>query len=50
MAGRETAVVDSGHTVAPSEGITFGLRRASGGNTVQSLKSGEGLVRLPRAR
>lgn len=44
LAEGETVVVDSGHMVAFSEGVTFDLRRASGGKTMQSLKSGEGFV------
>ena len=40
----ETVVVDSGHMVAFSETVTFSLRRAAGGKTIQTLKSGEGFV------
>ncbi len=44
LAEGETIVVDSGHMVAFDEGVTFDLRRAAGGKTMQSLKSGEGFV------
>lgn len=44
LAEGETMVVDSGHMVAFAETVTFSLRRASGGKTIQSLKSGEGFV------
>lgn len=44
LAEGETMVVDSGHMVAFDEGVTFGLRRAAGGRTMQTLKSGEGFV------
>lgn len=44
LAEGEAMVIDSGHMVAFSEGVTFSLRRASSGRTVQSLKSGEGFV------
>ncbi|WP_217923362.1 TIGR00266 family protein [Miltoncostaea oceani] len=44
LAEGETVVVDSGHMVAFEEGVTFDLRRAAGGRTVQTLKSGEGFV------
>ena len=44
LAEGETVVVDSGHMVAFDEGVTFELRRAAGGRTIQSLKSGEGFV------
>jgi uncharacterized protein (TIGR00266 family) len=44
LAEGETVVVDSGHMVAFDEGVTFSLRRAAGGKTVQTLKSGEGFV------
>lgn len=44
LAEGETMVVDSGHMVAFDEGVTFDLRRAAGGKTMQSLKSGEGFV------
>ncbi len=40
----ETVVVDSGHMVAFQEGVSFDLRRAASGRTVQTLKSGEGFV------
>ncbi|MGD9573005.1 MAG: TIGR00266 family protein [Thermoleophilia bacterium] len=40
----ETMVVDSGHMVAFQEGVSFTLRRAAQGKTMQSLKSGEGFV------
>lgn len=44
LAEGETVVVDSGHMVAFDEGVTFNLRRAAGGKTIQTLKSGEGFV------
>lgn len=44
LAEGETIVVDSGHMVAFDEGVTFDLRRAASGKTMQSLKSGEGFV------
>jgi len=44
LAEGETVVVDSGHMVAFDEGVTFTLRRAAGGKSIQSLKSGEGFV------
>jgi uncharacterized protein (TIGR00266 family) len=44
LADGETVVVDSGHMVAFEEGVTFELRRAAGGRTMQTLKSGEGFV------
>ncbi|WP_217913592.1 TIGR00266 family protein [Miltoncostaea marina] len=44
LADGETMVVDSGHMVAFSETVGFDLRRAAGGRTIQSLKSGEGFV------
>jgi uncharacterized protein (TIGR00266 family) len=44
LAEGETVVVDSGHMVAFEEGVTFKLRRAAGGRTMQTLKSGEGFV------
>jgi uncharacterized protein (TIGR00266 family) len=44
LAEGETVVVDSGHMVAFDEGVTFDLRRAAGGKTIQTLKSGEGFV------
>ena len=44
LADGETMVVDSGHMVAFDESVTFTLRRASEGGTIQSLKSGEGFV------
>ena len=44
LADGETVVVDSGHMVAFDETVTFSLRRAVGGKTIQSLKSGEGFV------
>jgi uncharacterized protein (TIGR00266 family) len=40
----EEVVVDSGHMVAFSESVSFELRRAAAGKTIQSLKSGEGFV------
>ncbi len=44
LAPGETMVVDSGHMVAFEEGVSFTLRRAAQGKTMQSLKSGEGFV------
>jgi uncharacterized protein (TIGR00266 family) len=44
LAEGETVVVDSGHMVAFDESVTFSLRRAAGGRTIQTLKSGEGFV------
>ena len=44
LADGETVVVDSGHMVAFDETVSFSLRRAVGGKTIQSLKSGEGFV------
>lgn len=44
LAEGETVVVDSGHMVAFDEDVAFNLRRAAGGKTVQTLKSGEGFV------
>lgn len=44
LAVGETMVVDSGHMVAFDEGVTFGLRRAVEGRSIQSMKSGEGFV------
>jgi uncharacterized protein (TIGR00266 family) len=44
LAEGETVVVDSGHMVAFDESVTFSLRRAAGGKTIQTLKSGEGFV------
>ena len=44
LADGETLVVDSGHMVAFDETVSFSLRRAVGGKTIQSLKSGEGFV------
>lgn len=44
LAAGETIVVDSGHMVAFDEGVTFRLRRAAEGRSIQSLKSGEGFV------
>lgn len=44
LADGETMVVDSGHMVAFDETVTFSLRRAAAGKTIQSLKSGEGFV------
>ena len=37
-------MLDAGHMVAYDEGVTFNLRRAAQGKTIQSLKSGEGWV------
>jgi uncharacterized protein (TIGR00266 family) len=44
LAEGETMVVDSGHMVAFDESVSFDLRRAAGGKTITSLKSGEGFV------
>ena len=44
LASGERVTVDSGHMVAFDEGVTFRLRRAAEGRTIQSLKSGEGFV------
>jgi uncharacterized protein (TIGR00266 family) len=44
LADGETMVVDSGHMVAFDESVTFTLRRAAAGRTIQTLKSGEGFV------
>lgn len=44
LAAGETMTVDSGHMVAFQEGVTFVLRRAAAGRTIQSMKSGEGFV------
>ena len=44
LAAGETIVIDSGHMVAFDEGVTFRLRRAAEGRSMQSLKSGEGFV------
>jgi uncharacterized protein (TIGR00266 family) len=44
LAAGETMVVDSGHMVAFEEGVTFRLRRAGEGRSMQSMKSGEGFV------
>jgi uncharacterized protein (AIM24 family) len=44
LAAGERMVIDSGHMVAFDEGVTFGLRRAASGRTIQSMKSGEGFV------
>lgn len=40
----ETVAIDSGHVVAYDLSIKFGIRRAVSGRSLQSLKSGEGLV------
>jgi uncharacterized protein (TIGR00266 family) len=44
LAPGERLLLDSGHMVAYDEGVTFNLRRAAQGRTIQSLKSGEGWV------
>ncbi|MFI6599874.1 TIGR00266 family protein [Nonomuraea sp. NPDC050536] len=44
LAPGETIVVDTGHLVAYDETVRSNLRRAVEGKTIQSLKSGEGLV------
>lgn len=44
LAEGETVVVDSGHMVAFDETVTFSLRRAVAGKSIQSMKSGEGFV------
>lgn len=43
LAAGETVVLDSGHMVAFSDGITFVTRKVTSG-IMQTLKSGEGLV------
>lgn len=40
----ESVVVDTGHVVAYDLGINFQLRRAVAGRSIQSVKTGEGLV------
>ncbi|QIS19843.1 TIGR00266 family protein [Nocardia terpenica] len=40
----ETVAIDSGHVVAYDLSIKFSIRRAVSGRSLQSLKSGEGLV------
>ncbi|MBF6060995.1 TIGR00266 family protein [Nocardia terpenica] len=40
----EPVAIDSGHVVAYDLSIKFGIRRAVSGRSLQSLKSGEGLV------
>ncbi len=44
LAEGESITVDSGHMVAFDEGVSFELRRAAAGRTIQTLKSGEGFV------
>jgi uncharacterized protein (TIGR00266 family) len=44
LAAGERLVLDSGHMVAYDEGVSFELRRAAAGRTIQSMKSGEGWV------
>lgn len=44
LAPGESVIVDSGHVVAYEETVRSDLRRAVEGKTIQSLKSGEGLV------
>ncbi|MFI6323751.1 TIGR00266 family protein [Nonomuraea sp. NPDC050556] len=44
LAPGETITVDTGHLVAYDETVKSDLRRAVEGKTIQSLKSGEGLV------
>lgn len=44
LAPGETIVVDTGHLVAYDETVRSNLRRAVEGKTIQSIKSGEGLV------
>ncbi|MDI9901068.1 TIGR00266 family protein [Rhodococcus sp. IEGM 1409] len=40
----ETITIDTGHVVAYDLGMTFNMRRAVQGRTIQSMKSGEGFV------
>ena len=40
----ETVTIDTGHVVAYDLSIQFQVRRAVQGRTIQSMKSGEGLV------
>lgn len=40
----ERLVLDAGHMVAYDAGVQYELRRAAQGRTIQSMKSGEGLV------
>jgi uncharacterized protein (TIGR00266 family) len=40
----ETVIVDTGHVVAYDLGITFQMRRAVAGRSLQSMKTGEGFV------
>lgn len=44
LAAGETVVVDTSHILAFVDTVTFELRRAVEGRTMQSLKSGEGFV------
>jgi uncharacterized protein (TIGR00266 family) len=44
LAPGQPVVIDTGHVVAYDLGITFNVRRAVEGRTIQSMKSGEGLV------
>lgn len=44
LAADETVVVDTNHILAFVDTVTFDLRRAVQGRTMQSLKSGEGFV------
>ncbi|NUR83712.1 MAG: TIGR00266 family protein [Nonomuraea sp.] len=44
LAPGEGIVVDTGHLVAYDEGVSGTIRRAVEGRTIQSMKSGEGLV------
>ena len=40
----QSVVVDSGHVLAFTDTVTYELKRAVEGRTIQSMKSGEGLV------
>ena len=44
LAAGETVVVDTNHILAFVDTVTFDLRRAVQGRSIQSLKSGEGFV------
>ena len=44
LAAGETVVVDTGHLLAFPDTVGYELRRAVEGRSIQSLKSGEGLV------
>lgn len=40
----EQVVIDTGHVVAYAPGVSFQIRRAVAGRSIQSMKSGEGFV------